>query len=150
MSGVVFDASVFITAYRRRQPALLDPNLYGGGPLYLSSVVAQELYVGAATRTRRRETDRLWRRFEGVERLLTPTSADWREAGLVLSLIGERYGYNKVGQGRLTNDALLAFSARRRGLTVITMNARDFALLSQRRPFLFAIVNPNAPSGPRT
>ena len=150
MRGVVFDSSVFIAAYRRRQPGLLDPSLYGGGPLYLSSVVAQELYVGAATRTRRRETDRLWRRFEDVERLLTPTSADWREAGLVLSLIGERYGYNKVGQGRLTNDALLAFSARRRGLTVVTMNARDFALLSQHRPFLFAIVDPNAPSGPRT
>jgi predicted nucleic acid-binding protein len=149
VSGVVFDSSVFIAAYRQRQPALLDPSLYGGGPLYLSSVVAHELYVGAATRARRRETDRLWRRFEGVERLIVPTGADWREAGLVLSLIGERYGYNKVGQGKLTNDVLLALSARRRGLTVVTMNARDFALLSQHRPFRFVIADPNAPSTPQ-
>ena len=144
MSGVVFDTSVFIAAYRLRQPALLDLHRYGGGPLYLSSVVAQELYVGAAARAKRREADRLWQRFERLDRLLVPTANDWREVGLILGQIGERLGYSKVGQGRLTNDALLAFSARRRGLTVLTMNARDFALLARYRPFRYTVLDPSA------
>ncbi len=144
MSGLVFDTSVFIAAYRLRQPTLLDPSRYAAGPLYLSSVVAQELYVGASAQVKRREADRLWQRFERVERLLVPTGNDWREAGLVLGEIGERLGYGKVGQGRLTNDALLAFSARRRGLTVLTMNSRDFALLARYRPFPFKVVHLNA------
>jgi predicted nucleic acid-binding protein len=144
VSGVVFDTSVFIAAYRLRRPALLDLNRHGGGPLYLSSVVAQELYVGAATRARRRDVDRLWQRFEQVDRLLVPTGNDWRETGLILGQVGEHLGYSNVGQGRLTNDALLAFSARRRGLTVLTINARDFALLAHYRPFRLKVLDPNA------
>jgi predicted nucleic acid-binding protein len=142
VSGVVFDTSVFIAAYRLRRPTLLDPRHYGGGPLYLSSVVAQELYVGAVGRVKRREADRLWRRFEQVDRLLVPTAGDWRETGLLLGQIGEQLGYSRVAQGRLTNDSLLALSARRQGLTVLTMNVRDFALLAQHRPFRFRLVAP--------
>jgi predicted nucleic acid-binding protein len=142
MSGLVFDTTAFIVAYRLGQPGLLDPNRYGGGPLYLSSIVAQELYVGASTRAKRRETDRLWHRFQQVDRLLVPVANDWRETGLLLGQIGEQLGYSKVRQGRMTNDTLLALSARRQGLTVITMNARDFDLLARYRPFRFTLVSP--------
>ncbi len=142
MSGVVFDASVFIAAHRLRRPSLLEPDRYDGGPLYLSSVVAQELYVGSTTRAMRRDTDRLWHRFRQLDRLLVPTANDWREAGLLLGEIGGQLGYGRVGQGRLTNDALLALSARRQGVTVLTVNVRDFALLARFRPFRFTPITP--------
>jgi predicted nucleic acid-binding protein len=142
VSGLIFDASVFIAAHRLRQPTLLEPHRYGSGPLYLSSVVAQELYVGSVERAMRRDTDRLWHRFRRLDRLLVPTADDWREAGLLLGQIGEQLGYSRVGQGRLTNDALLAISARRQGITVLTANARDFALLARFRPLRFVSVTP--------
>jgi predicted nucleic acid-binding protein len=41
-------------------------------------------------------------------------------------------GYRR---GRLTNDALIAMSAGRLGITVITANARDFEKLAKFRPF---------------
>jgi hypothetical protein len=37
----------------------------------------------------------------------------------------------EIGQGRLTNDALIAMSAARLGITVITANARDFLRLAE-------------------
>ncbi|MBA2447376.1 MAG: type II toxin-antitoxin system VapC family toxin [Chloroflexi bacterium] len=142
MSGVVYDSSLYIAALRLRRPDLLDLYRYGGGPLYLSSVVAQELYVGAGPRAKRRDLDQLWHRFEGVGRLLVPTANDWRETGLVLAQIGERLGYDRVRDGRLTNDALLALSARRLGLIVVTANVRDFDLLGRHRSFRLLPVDP--------
>ena len=64
----------------------------------------------------------------------------------MLADVGEQLGYGLVGRGRLTNDALLALSARRHGLTVLTMNADDFSLLARFRPFRFVVVDPDAAS----
>jgi hypothetical protein len=79
-----------------------------------------------------------------LARLLVPTANDWREVGLLLGQIGARLGYEAVSRGRLTNDALLALSARRFGLTVMTLNAADFALLSRFHPFMFLQIDPLA------
>jgi predicted nucleic acid-binding protein len=144
VSGVLFDTSVYISARRQRRLEVLDAHRYGEELVYLSAVVGQELYIGAATRVLRRQVDRLWHGFEQVGRLLAPTTNDWRDAGLLLSRIGEQLGYERVRQGRLTNDALLALSARRYGLTVLTLNAGDFSLLARFRPFRFVVVNPDA------
>jgi predicted nucleic acid-binding protein len=38
-----------------------------------------------------------------------------------------------------TNDALIAMSAARTGMTVITANARDLESLAEFRPFLWKI-----------
>jgi predicted nucleic acid-binding protein len=42
----------------------------------------------------------------------------------------------------LTNDALIALSAGRLGITVITANARDFGKLAEFRPFHWRVENP--------
>ena len=55
--------------------------------------------------------------------------------GRVLARLAARYGYEKIGQGRLANDALIAMSAARMGMTVITANERDFARLAEFRSF---------------
>jgi len=49
--------------------------------------------------------------------------------------LAAKYDYEQIGQGRLTNDALIAMSAGRSGITVITTNARDFIRLAEFRPF---------------
>ena len=60
-----------------------------------------------------------------------PALADWAETGKVLARLATKYGYEQIGRGRLTNDALIATSAGRVGITVITANAIDFARLSE-------------------
>jgi predicted nucleic acid-binding protein len=143
LSGVVFDTSVYIAALRHGRRDVLDWRRYDEGPLYLSAVAVHELYMGSATLAARREVDRLWRGFEQVGRLFVPTAADWRQAGLVLSQVGQQFGYGRIARGRLTNDALLAMSALSLGLTVVTLNARDFSLVAQYRSFKFRVVDPN-------
>jgi predicted nucleic acid-binding protein len=49
--------------------------------------------------------------------------------------LAAKYDYEQIGQGRLTNDALIAMSAGRSGITVITTNSRDFMRLAEFRPF---------------
>ncbi|MGA7216735.1 MAG: hypothetical protein WBX38_00375, partial [Candidatus Sulfotelmatobacter sp.] len=67
--------------------------------------------------------------------IIAPTLDDWVEAGKVLSRLAVKYDYEKIGRGRLTNDALIAMSAARTGVTIITANARDFRLLSEFHAF---------------
>jgi predicted nucleic acid-binding protein len=141
LTGVAYDSSLWIQAFRLRRHELLDPERYGGGPIFLSSVVGHELLVGSSDDARRRQNEQLWRRYEDVGRILVPTAQDWREAALVLARIGQDVGYSRVRHGRLTNDALLAYSARRQSLTVVTANVRDFALLARHRSFSFAVID---------
>jgi predicted nucleic acid-binding protein len=60
-----------------------------------------------------------------------PNLSDWTEVGRVLGRLAAKYGYETVGQARLTNDALIAVSAGRLGIRVITANERDFRRLAE-------------------
>jgi predicted nucleic acid-binding protein len=71
-----------------------------------------------------------------------PNLKDWAQAGKVLALIAAKYDFEQIGRGRLTNDALIAMSAARTGITVITANARDFKKLAEFRRFPWKIENP--------
>ena len=42
--------------------------------------------------------------------------------------------YEAIGRSRLTNDTLIATSATRRGITVLTLNAADFERIATVRP----------------
>ena len=79
------------------------------------------------------------RDFDRVKRILVPTLGDWTQTGRVLARLAARDGYEKIGQGRLANDALIAMSAARRGATVITANERDFARLAEFRAFQWQV-----------
>ncbi len=91
------------------------------------------------TRHDRRVVERLERDFERAGRILAPSLRDWAQAGLVLNQLGSKFGYERIGQGRLTNDALIAMSAGRQGITIITANERDFARLRSFRPFEYEV-----------
>src|SRR5438128_9488936 len=73
--------------------------------------------------------------FDRARRILVPNLTDWAQTGKVLARLASEYGYEEIGQARLTNDALIAMSAARQGITVLTTNERDFARLSQFHPF---------------
>lgn len=135
MPPVLFDTSLYISLLRAgNDAAAVSSRLAGRSPIWLSSVVLEELYAGADLRARR-ALDRMERNFIRARRVLVPILSDWTRAGIVLWRLGQRFGYEETGKGRLTNDALLASSAGRMGVTILTANARDFEKLSEIQPF---------------
>jgi predicted nucleic acid-binding protein len=135
MQPVLFDASIYITALRMgNEAALTLKRLAANSPVWLSSVVLEELYAGVAPRNRH-VLERLERDFDKAKRISVPNLNDWTQTGKILARLATKYDYEQIGQGRLTNDALIAMSAGRSGITVITSNARDFMRLAEFRPF---------------
>ncbi len=142
MQPALFDTSIYITALRMGDGAALAlRRIAGGAPVWLSSVVLEELYAGVSARDRH-VVERLERDFHRAGRILVPNLTDWSQTGKVLALLAARHDYEQIGKGRLTNDALIAMSAGRLGITVITANARDFAKLAELRPFHWRVETP--------
>jgi predicted nucleic acid-binding protein len=139
MQPALFDSSVYITALRRGDDAALAlRRIAADTPLWLSAVVLEELYAGAADRDRK-IVERLERDFDRARRILVPNLSDWTQAGRVLARLAAKYHYEQIGQGRLTNDALIAMSAGRLGIRVITANDRDFGRLAEFHPFQWQV-----------
>lgn len=128
---ILFDSSVYIAALRLGgASAVLLQRWARESPLWLSSVVLEELYAGANPADRR-ILEKLERDFERANRVLVPNLGDWSRAGKILAGVAQKYGFEKIGRARLTNDALISTSAARSGITVVTTNPRDFALLAE-------------------
>jgi len=142
MQPALFDTSIYITALRRGDDAALGlRRIVAGAAVWLSSVVLEELYAGVSLRDRH-IVERLERDFHRARRILVPNLTDWTQTGTVLARLAAKYDYERIGKGRLTNDALVAMSAGRVGITVITGNARDFEKLAEFRPFRWRVENP--------
>jgi predicted nucleic acid-binding protein len=139
MRPLLLDSSIYITALRGGHGAVLAlRRLVPEAPVWLSAVVLEELYAGVSVRDRR-VVERLEHDFDKARRILVPNLHDWTQAGKVLARLAAEYGYEGIGQARLTNDTLIAMSAARQGITVITANERDFAPLAQITPFLWEV-----------
>jgi predicted nucleic acid-binding protein len=135
----LFDTSIYVAALRRGDDAVVAIRRLGSGSVvWLSAVVLEELYAGAGVRSRnlveRLETD-----FDRAKRIVVPNLSDWTQAGLVLAQLAAKYSYEQMGQGRLTNDALIAMSAGRLGIRVMTTNERDFRRLAEFRRFQWQV-----------
>ena len=139
MRPALFDSSIYISALRRGSDAALGlRRLAPDAPVWLSSVVLEELYAGARDRDRH-VVERLERDFDRAKRILVPNLSDWAQAGKVLARLAIKNGCEQIGQGRLTNDALIAMSAGRLGIRVITANERDFSRLAEFRTFQWQV-----------
>ena len=142
MQPALFDTSIYINSLRLGNEAALSlRRIAAGAPIWLSSVVLEEIYAGVISRDRH-VVERLERDFDKARRILVPNLTDWTQTGKVLALLGAKYDYEQIGKGRLTNDALIAMSAGRLGITVITANVRDFKRLSEFRPFPWRVEKP--------
>jgi len=139
MPSALFDSSIYISGMRRGDDAVLSLRRFSlDAPLWLSAVVLEELYAGASDRVRQ-VVERLERDFDGVKRILVPNLGDWTQAGRVLARVAAKYHYENIGLGRLTNDALIAMSAARMGVKVITANEQDFSRLAEFRAFQWEV-----------
>jgi predicted nucleic acid-binding protein len=111
MQPVLFDSSIYITALRTGDEAALSLRRFAvDSPIWLSAVVLEELYAGIAPRGWH-VLARFERAFEKARRILVPNLNDWTKTGKVLARLAAKYASEKIGQGRLTNDALIAMSA---------------------------------------
>jgi len=136
---ILFDSSVYIGAFRgNRDAGLIFERWRRKAPVWVSAVVLEELYAGADAAARKL-IETLERDFERARRVLVPNLSDWTQTGRMLAKIGAKYGFERIGQGRLTNDALIAASATRCGVTVLTANARDFARLAEFCPLQWRV-----------
>ena len=124
----------------RNEAALALRRITADAPLWLSAVVLEELYPGAGGRERR-AVERLERDFDRVKRILVPNLSDWTQTGRVLARLAAKYDYEQIGQGRLTNDALIAMSALRLGIRVLTANERDYGRLAESRAFQWHVIS---------
>ena len=87
---------------------------------------------GRASRALAEWATKFWR----SGRMLIPTWEVWRATGRVLHELRRR----GAGSAGLTNDALIAMTARTEGLRVFTRNGRDFARIAAIEPFELEIV----------
>ena len=140
MSGNLFDTSVYINALRSGDLSVFTQRRIASGenksePLWLSAVVLEELYVGVTTGKLKKFLGKFERDFEKINRLVVPNQNDWTTCGQILSLIGQKHGFEAVKKARMTNDCLIAMTAARNSLTVFTHNAEDFKIIAEFRPF---------------
>jgi predicted nucleic acid-binding protein len=129
MQPVLLDTSVYVSVLRQRDGAVAIDR-FAATLLWLSAVVLEELYAGARERDWR-VVEQWERDFSEAGRILVPNLSDWSYAGKVLRRLADKYDYETIGRGRLTNDALIAISAARMGIRVITSNEKDFRKLAE-------------------
>lgn len=128
---ILFDSSVYIGAFRGDDHAgLILERWRGKAPVWMSSVVLEELYVGADAASAKL-VEKLERDFQRAQRVLVPSLSDWTQTGRILAKMGAKHGFERIKLGRLTNDVLIAVSAARCGIAVVTANGRDFEKLAE-------------------
>ena len=129
------DTNVFIGAMRDPGQAarLKDFHVRHVAIEYLSAVVAMELRAGARTPKAASSLQRaLLDPYETRGRVFAPSYSAFLNAGRVLATLRD-YGAS------LRSDALIAASCREVGITLVTMNARDFERIRQVMPFQFTV-----------
>lgn len=138
MERIVIDTNVYIDWMNEGQhEAILFQR---EAVKYLSAVVLMELLAGAFSLGDRRLVQEVTSAFAKVGRILAPTASIYEEAGDVLRRLQTTRGYTMASAYGLTNDVLIALSARSIGATVITQNEQDFVAIQTIRPFKMALV----------
>ena len=133
MHRIVIDTNLFIDWFNDGKYGEI---FFGRGTVkFLSAVVMMELYAGIRSPKDRRALDGITGTFAKADRILLPSQTIYRESGQVLSELGPRKSSRLEKAALLTNDILIALSARSIGATVLTKNGRDFLKIQHVRPF---------------
>jgi predicted nucleic acid-binding protein len=130
---VLLDTNVLIGFFRNpRQKEEFE--LRSHRPLlFMSSVVALDLFAGCRTQRQERALSSFLKPFEKAGRMLTPDHGCFREAGRVLAGLGQD-GIGAAHRRQIVNDTLIAVTAGRAGVVVVTANAADFSLIEKHTP----------------
>jgi len=125
MAKVTYDANICIRYKQQSYPR----------SFYMSAVVLQELLAGANNASVIKELERSRHEYRKLNRLLVPSEEDWWHAGLVLNALQRGRKSRKTGKipkmsaaerARIINDVLIARTAKRAGVMVVTDNINDF------------------------
>jgi predicted nucleic acid-binding protein len=130
----VLDTNLYVRAFRNESDAARLERFYASfAPvIYLSSVVAHEIMVGARSDRKRLEVEKAMARpFRRTKRVVTPSHSAWEESGKSLARLAEVEGLDlrRVAKS-FVNDMLLAASCREAGMVLVTDNAADFQRIS--------------------
>lgn len=108
---------------------------------FMSAVVMMELLAGARAAHDRIRLHDLFTTFTKLGRIITPSLANYQEAGDVLRQLQTVHGYHIQKSRSLANDVLIALSARTVGGTVVTQNKQDFLAIQSIRSFKLSLVS---------
>jgi len=124
MAKITYDANILI---KYKQPL---PRSF-----YMSAVVLQELVAGANDASTIKDLERTRLEYRNANKLLVPNEEDWWHGGLVLNALQRGRRSRKTGKipkmsvaerYRIINDVLIARTAKRAGVMVVTDNVNDF------------------------
>lgn len=130
MPKITFDTNIFIS---RKYTELPDN-------FYMSVVVLQELVAGAHDDSEIKALNVARREYERSEKLLIPTAEDWWLVGKVIYALQKGLKSHTGGltpkmsadqKYRITHDVLIARTAKRAGVTVVTDNVKDFEAIQK-------------------
>ncbi|MCI0696018.1 type II toxin-antitoxin system VapC family toxin [candidate division KSB1 bacterium] len=142
MNKLLADTNIYID-YRNsgRFTSILEPSKPSDEIVYVSAVVIMELFSGTFTRSEIAFLDNLTKVSRVSNKLVVPPWSDYVEAGRLLAKLQSQKGYEIKKTIGLTNDVLIALSARRIGATVITQNKKDFEAIQSVKDFKLKIVS---------
>jgi predicted nucleic acid-binding protein len=139
MRRIIVDTNLYIDWLNtgKHEPILFQPDAVK----FMSAVVMMELLAGAHSALDQRRLQDLFRTFAKLGRIVTPSPGTYQEAGEVLRQLQTTHRYHLRQSHSLTNDVLIALSARTIGGTVVTQNKRDFLAIQSIRAFKLSLVS---------
>lgn len=136
----LLDTNVYINAGKGRLPAGAQ-RLLAGALLYHSPVSMAELAhtLGALdpADARSRQPNRFLREVLAhirSDRILPAESRTWVSAAVLAGILTRTQKFVAPERRKLLNDALLLFTARAHGVTLLSANLADFDLMTQILP----------------
>ena len=120
----LIDTNIFIDRFSNQD--LYKEIFLSEGFVYLSSVVLMELRAGAHIKESINAVSEIGDFFRKVDRIVIPAMKDFERAGEILSELQSVKGYDIKKSVSITNDCLIAVSARSIGAVLYTQNKKDF------------------------
>lgn len=140
MNKILFDTNIYIDFYNSGKFKELIYQKRYPEIIYVASVVIMELLAGAFSRNDLAIVNNLIKIAHASNKIITPTQHDYIESGKILARLQSEKGYDLKKSYHITNDVLIALSARRIGATVFTQNKKDFETIKEYKDFSFQIV----------
>lgn len=120
----LIDTNIFIDRFSN--PDLYKEIFLSEGLVYISSIVLMEIRAGVHTKEAIHAYNELSNFFRRVNRIVMPSVRDFEKAGEIIAGLQSVKGYDIKKSASITNDCLLAASARSIGAIVYTQNKKDF------------------------
>lgn len=135
----LIDTNIFIDRFS--DPSLHRDIFLSDGFVFLSSVVMLELRAGVHTKKALSAFNDLRDFFMRTDRIIEPLRGDYEKAGEIISRLQTIKGYNIRKSASITNDCLIAASARGVGAMVYTQNKKDFQAIRDVFEFQVSFVS---------